>query len=223
MRSIVPRSSEPTRRRILDAAYELFYRMGFGRVGVDEIAAFAAVTKRTLYYHFRSKDELLAAVLERHHELAVARVHKHADRYRGGADEMVTILFAELARWSAKPGWTGAGFTRLAMELADQPGHPARAIAKRHKAALEAWWTDLLDNAGVPSPGERAREVALLMEGATALVLIHGDRGYADAAARAAERLIGEAATEPPRRRSRPIRGSAAGRGGRSKHGRDAA
>ena len=219
----MPRNPEATRRRILDAAYELFYRMGFGRVGVDEVAAFAAVTKRTLYYHFRSKDELLAAVLERHHELAVARVRKHADRYRGGAGEMVTILFAELARWSAKPGWTGAGFTRLAMELADLPGHPARAIAKRHKAALEAWWTDLLDKAGVPAPGERAREVALLIEGATALVLIHGDRGYAEAAAGAAKRLIGEAAAKRPRRHSRTTRKSTAGPDGRSKHGRDAA
>src|SRR5579871_2346670 len=171
----MPRNREPTRRRILDAAYELFYRMGFGRVGVDEVAAFARVTKRTLYYHFRSKDELLAAMLERHHELALARVSKHADRYRGDADDMLTVLFAELARWSAKPGWTGAGFTRLAMELADLPGHPARAIAKRHKAALEAWWTTLLDKAGISSASERAREVALLMEGATALVLIHGD------------------------------------------------
>jgi AcrR family transcriptional regulator len=209
----MPRNLEPTRHRILDAAYELFYRMGFGRVGVDEVAALARVTKRTLYYHFRSKDELLAAVLERHHELAVARVRKHADRYRGGADEMLTVLFAELARWSAKPGWTGAGFTRLAMELADLPGHPARAIAKRHKAALEGWWTDLLDKAGVPTPGERAREVALLIEGATALVLIHGDRGYADAAARAAKRLIGEAGTARPRRRSHTIRGDAAAGG----------
>src|SRR6266536_5784865 len=172
----MPRNAEPTRRRILDAAYELFYRKGFGRVGVDEVAAFAGVTKRTLYYHFKSKDELLAAVLELHHELALARVRKYADRYSGSADEMLTVLFAELARWSAKPGWTGAGFTRLAMELADLPGHPARAVAKRHKAALEAWWTNLLAEAGVASPGERAREVALLIEGATALILIHGDR-----------------------------------------------
>jgi AcrR family transcriptional regulator len=195
----MPRNAELTRRRILDAAYELFYRMGFSRVGVDEVAAFARVTKRTLYYHFRSKDELLAAVLELHHELALARVRKHADRYTGDAAEMLTVLFAELARWSAKPGWTGAGFTRLAMELADLPGHPARAVAKRHKAALEAWWTDLLDKAGIPSPGERAREVALLIEGATALVLVHGDRRYADAAAEAAKRLVGE----PPSARSR--------------------
>ena len=214
----MPRDPEPTRRRILDAAYELFYRMGFSRVGVDEVAAFARVTKRTLYYHFTSKDELLAAVLALHHELALARVRKHADRYSGGAEEMLTTLFAELARWSAKPGWTGTGFTRLAMELADLPGHPARAVAKRHKAALEAWWTDLLDNAGVPSPGERAREVALLIEGATALVLIHGDRSYAEAAATAAKRLVGEAVPARSRRSSRTSRGTATRRAKSAPH-----
>jgi AcrR family transcriptional regulator len=199
----MPRNAQPTRRRILDAAYEMFYRKGFARVGVDEVAAFADVTKRTLYYHFRSKDELLSAVLELHHELALARVQKYADRYSGSADEILTVLFAELARWSAKPGWTGAGFTRLAMELADLPGHPARAVARRHKAALEAWWAGLLGGAGVPSSRERAREVVLLMEGATALVLIHGDRSYADAAAGAAKRLVGEAAPAPLRPTSR--------------------
>jgi AcrR family transcriptional regulator len=61
------RSAAKTKRRILDAAYELFYRKGFNRVGVDEIAAASRVTKRSLYYHFKSKDELLASVLELQH------------------------------------------------------------------------------------------------------------------------------------------------------------
>ena len=189
----MPRHAERTRRRILDAAYELFYRKGFARVGVDEVAAFAGLTKRTLYYHFKSKDDLLAAVLDVHHELAMARIRKHEGRYSGSAEDIVDVLFGELAKWSAKPGWTGAGFTRLVMELADLPGHPARAIAHRHKAAMEAWWASLLEKAKVPSPAERAREIVLLLEGAVALILIHRDRTYADAAARAAKRLIGVA------------------------------
>ena len=81
----MPRPAEKTRRHILDCAYELFYRKGFGRVGVDDIAASAGVTKRTLYYHFDSKDEVLAAVLELHHELALARIRKYQDRYSGDA------------------------------------------------------------------------------------------------------------------------------------------
>jgi len=203
----VQRSAERTRRRILDAAYELFYRKGFGRVGVDEVAEFAGITKRTLYYHFDSKDKLLGAVLELQHDLALTRIRKQLDRRSGSPEEIITRLFAELAKWSAKPGWTGAGFTRLAMELADMPGHPARVAARRHKAAVESWWAEVLKGAGVELAGERAKELVILLEGTTTLILIHGDRSYADAAAAAAKQLLGghtSRASSPARpRRSR--------------------
>jgi AcrR family transcriptional regulator len=67
----MPRSARKTRQTILDAAYVQFRRRGYTRVSVDGIAAAARVTKRTLYYHFRSKDDLLEAVLEAQHELAL--------------------------------------------------------------------------------------------------------------------------------------------------------
>lgn len=184
------RPAARTRRGILDAAYELFHRKGFGRVSIDDIAALAKTTKRTLYNHFKSKDDLLVAVLDHQHELAGARIRRHERHYSGGAEEILATLFSELAVWSTRPGWTGAGFTRLVMELADLPGHPARAVARRHKAAVEAWYAELLKKAQIAMPAERAREVALLAEGAMSLILIHGDRGYADAAARAAKRLM---------------------------------
>ena len=186
----MPRSAAKTKRRILDAAYDLFYRKGFNRVGVDEIAAASGVTKRSLYYHFQSKDELLASVLELQHELGLARIRKYEDRYKGDPAEILAVLFAELAKWSAKSGWTGPGFTRMVMELADMPGHPARAVARRHKAEVERWYAEVLAKAKAKSPLECARQVALLTEGAAALILIHGDRSYADTAARAAKLLV---------------------------------
>jgi len=186
----MPRSAIKTKRRILDAAYELFYRKGFSRVGVDEIAAASGVTKRSLYYHFKSKDELLASVLELQHELSLARIRKYEDRYKGDPAEILAVLFDELAKWSTKSGWTGPGFTRMVMELADMPGHPARAVARRHKAEVERWYAEVLAKAKAKSPLECARQVALLTEGAAALILIHGDRSYADTAARAAKLLV---------------------------------
>jgi len=192
----MPRTAQPTRRRILDAAYELFYRKGFGRVGVDEIAAGAGITKKSLYYHFESKDEVLTAMLDLHRELALARIRKYEDRYSTDPDEMLTMLFSELAKWTVTPGFSGAGFTRIVMELADLPGHPAHAVARLHKGAMEAWYTEMLARARVPRAAEHAREIALLVEGATALILIHGDRGYASAAARAAKLLVRHAGHE---------------------------
>jgi AcrR family transcriptional regulator len=189
---LVARSSEATRLRILAAAYKLFYRRGFSRVSVEEIAERAGITKRSLYYHFESKDELLAAVLDRQQELSFAQIRQYEERYRGSPEEIVSALFSAFARWSAQAGWTGAGFTRIVMELADMPGHPARKAAHRHKMAVERWIAEILGQAGVASASERAKEIVLLVEGANALILTHGDRGYADTAARAARKLLEE-------------------------------
>ena len=186
----MPRSSEQTRQRILDAAYKLFRGKGYSRVSMDEIAAATSVTKRTLYYHFTSKDSLLAAVLESQHHLALAAFRTFGDKLSGSPEAIVDGLFNQLAVWADRPRWAGSGFTRLVIELADLPGHPARTIARRHKALLEQHLAALFEKAGVRSARECAREVWLLSEGAISLILVHGDRGYAAAAAKAAKRLI---------------------------------
>lgn len=184
------RSAARTRERILDTAYGLFWRQGFVRASVDDIAERAKVTKRTVYQHFRSKDDLMAAVLAHASELALERLRRIETRLPASWDAMIDLFFTQLAEWAAKPRWSGAGFTRVVAELADLPGHPARTIARRHKAMVEAWLADLLAKADVLSPAVRAREVMLLMEGAMLLILIHGDRSYAAAAAQAAKQLV---------------------------------
>jgi AcrR family transcriptional regulator len=59
-------SEKPTmKERILESADRLFYLRGIRAVGVDTIAAEIGISKRTLYNHFPSKDELIAAYLKR--------------------------------------------------------------------------------------------------------------------------------------------------------------
>src|SRR5689334_4981821 len=50
----------PPRQRILDAADDLFRRVGIRGVGVEAIAEAAGTNKMTLYRQFESKDELIA-------------------------------------------------------------------------------------------------------------------------------------------------------------------
>jgi hypothetical protein len=121
---------------------------------------------------------------------------------------MVEAMFRDLAVWSDRPRWAGSGFTRLVVELADLPGHPARAIARRHKATLEDELARLLERAGVARSRECAREIWLLSEGAISSILVHGDRIYAAAAAAAALKLLranalrvdADPRSRPPRR-----------------------
>lgn len=76
------------------------------------------------------------------------------------------------------------------MELADQPKHPARVTARRHKAAMETWLAEEFERRIIKAPGARAREMVLLIEGAITLILVHGSRDYATAASDAAKRLL---------------------------------
>ena len=59
----MPRDSAETRKRILNAANRLFYAQGIRAVSVDAVAEKAGVTKKTLYYHFKSKDTLWRAAI----------------------------------------------------------------------------------------------------------------------------------------------------------------
>jgi len=184
-------SAQTNRTRILEAAYALFYARGYFRVGVEEIAAAAGITKRTLYSHFDSKDALIAAVMQRQHELAQPMIERWAKSLSGASPEGIDRLFTELSDWAAKPRWAGAGFTRIAMELADLRGHPARVIARKHKLAIEVRLAHALDSA------QAATELMLLLEGTMAMLIISGDRRYAEAAAVLAKRLVGNVAGKP--------------------------
>ncbi|WP_395015913.1 TetR/AcrR family transcriptional regulator [Dongia sp.] len=185
----MPRQSD-NRDRILGTAYQLFYERGFSRISMDAVAARAGITKRTLYNHFDSKDRLFGEMLKRQSTLAVARIKTWATQQGGSAEDFVATIFERLAAWSAKKRWEGSGFTRLALELADLPGHPGRTAARRHKAMIERVFADELRRRGLKRPEEAARALQILTEGATILTLIHGDSAYVGTAAEAARAVL---------------------------------
>ena len=60
------------RDRILDAAMAVFRRHGFRRSSIEQAAEAAGLTRQALYHHFKSKEALFRAVIERLHETALA-------------------------------------------------------------------------------------------------------------------------------------------------------
>lgn len=179
-----------TRERILRAADRLFYGKGIRAVSVDAIAERAGVTKRTLYYHFRSKDHLVAAYLDaRDHpnRALFARWFAEAD---GGLPDKVEALFKNLGGAARHPRWNGCGFLKTAAELAALPGHPAVKVGARHKAGVEAWLAEVLGAGGIPSAEGTARQVVILMDGAFSTMLVHRDPAYFEAVERAAATLV---------------------------------
>ncbi len=181
-----------TKERILHSAYRLFYREGYSRVSVDAIADRACVTKRTVYYHFKSKDDIVAEVLENQHAYLLRQFQSWAGPDSADAVQMIENLFKQLKRWADGPGWLGSGFTRITTELADMPGHPARHAASSHKARVEQWLADQFEHHEMADPSGLAQQLMILIEGSMSLALIHGDTNYICSATAAAKRLVAD-------------------------------
>lgn len=193
----MPRNPAHTRQRIMEAADELFYGEGVRGVSVDAIAEKAGVTKRTLYYHYPSKDELIAAYLSARDEPTINRYKVWFDRLEGTLAEKIAEVFLQVSIHADNPRWKGCGFARAAAELAGMPGHPAIAVASKHKHALERWLATLVQSHNLENGPEIARQIVLLLDGAITEILIHRDPSYAKSAAKVAALLLKQAIGAP--------------------------
>jgi AcrR family transcriptional regulator len=186
--------TESTRDRIVNAAAKLFYGKGIRAVSVDAVAEKAGVTKRTLYYHFDSKDDLITAYLEGRDQPNLALFQKWYAASEGGVEEKVKAIFDELAKAASHPKWKGCGFLRTAAELADMPGHPAVKAGIAHKQRVEDWLAETFEADGVSDSRTLARQVMLLLDGGFATVLLRRDPSYIETAGKAAAALVAAAA-----------------------------
>lgn len=186
--------TQTTRDRIVNAAAKLFYGQGIRAVSVDAVAEKAGVTKRTLYYHFDSKDDLIAAYLEGRDQPNLAVFQRWYDEAEGSVDAKVKAIFDQLAKSARHPKWKGCGFLRTAAELAGMPGHPAMKAAVAHKQRVEDWLTHVLETGGILQPRTLGRQIVLLLDGGFAVVLLRRDPSYMETAGEAAAALIAAAA-----------------------------
>src|ERR1700721_1383605 len=83
------------RTRILDAAMLVFRRHGFRRSSIEQAAEAAGLTRQALYHHFKSKEELFRAVIERLYESALAAEIAAASATEKAGGALADILAAE--------------------------------------------------------------------------------------------------------------------------------
>lgn len=149
------------------------------------------VTKRTLYYHFRSKDDLIAAHLEARDQPNLTHFQNWFAKTDGDIAQKVKGIFDELERSAGHPKWKGCGFLRTSVELVNLPGHPAIVAGRRHKKRVEAWLCSVLEEVVTFEQAKStARQIILLLDGAFSVVLLHRDPSYMLAAGEAAAALI---------------------------------
>jgi len=176
------------KERILETADRLFYRQGIRAVGVDTIAAEIGISKRTLYNHFPSKDELIAAYLTRRSKLPSKSERSALDQILGAFDR--------LDRSFGDDEFRGCPFVNAVAELGEDVNPVVKEIARTFKEGRRAWFVSLLKELKVSNASALATQLAILVDGAIAADLVRQDKSAARAAKRAAIVLLRDAGLE---------------------------
>lgn len=145
------------RERVLRTADRLFFSVGVHAVGVDRIIAEAGVARATLFRHFRTKDDLVAAYLERRASNARAMLTELRDA-NVDSGQMLSAIADVVDFYRDQPGFRGCEFINAAAEFAEID-HPARRLAIEQRR----WITDFLTETLAGMGREDARETAQAM------------------------------------------------------------
>jgi AcrR family transcriptional regulator len=153
------------RERILETASTLFYTQGVRAVGVDLVTEKAGVAKTSLYRHFRTKDDLIAAFVQREDEHFWQCWDKVAQQH---ADDPAAELDAH-CEWIGERverlNYRGCPQINVAAEFPDVD-HPARKVALVHKQQLRSRLKGIADRLGARRADELAGQLALFINGA---------------------------------------------------------
>lgn len=169
--------SSSTRRQIIDAADELFYAQGFGETSFADIAEAVGISRGNFYYHFRTKDEILDAV--------IAKRLSDREKMLRGWDEMsadparriacfVRILIVNQTRIFAY----GCPVGTLTAELV-KLDHAAKDKANRILALFRDWLTRQFEELGSSADAEaHALHVLGWSQGVATLAQSFKDEAY---------------------------------------------
>jgi AcrR family transcriptional regulator len=193
------RPPDEARRSILAAAERLFYDQGIGAVGVDAVADAAGVTKRTLYYHFASKDDLVGAYLEARDE-ATQNALRSAGAERGTRPgDRILGVFDFVERWASTAEYRGCPFNNAMGEQ----GASAKvtAIARRHKATVQSWFAREAAEGGARRAEALGAQLLVLLDGALNGAAVSGSAEAAAVARSMAEAILDAAGVGRTRRK----------------------
>lgn len=175
--------------QIISQALSLFYQHGFNATGIDRIISEAGVSKKTLYNHFRSKDELILAVLSKRDEIFRQKLVESTEKSGLTAQDKLLALFDFMHNWFHEKNFFGCMFINASAEFSDA-AHPSHVLCSEHKHLIREYIKSLAVNAYAKDPEELALQLNLLIEGAIVEAHVSGNKKSALRAKQMAEVFI---------------------------------
>lgn len=177
------------REHIVDTAMKLFCNNGYHSVGIDRIATESGVNEEKISSHFRSKDELILAAMQRRDQQFREWLSTELQQRDSAPREQLLAAFEVLQDWYEQPGFHGCMFINATVEFANKDD-PVHVAAARHKQLLYDYVHELTAETGVKNAAELAKQFVLLMEGAIVTTQVTGKPDAAYQARNAVEVLL---------------------------------
>lgn len=180
----------PSKRdELVRKAQVVFYRDGFHATGMDSLVAETGISKTTMFKHFRTKEDLILAVLRHRDETFRNWFFRRLDDLHLPPREKLLALFDILKEWFADPDFRGCMFIKASGEF-QEASHPAHVQSSEHKRLVLSAIRSLAEKAGASAPEQLARQLMLLKEGAIVAAHMGFDPDPAGVARNAAEHVL---------------------------------
>ncbi len=180
----------PSRRdHLLNTAIDLFCKHGFHATGIDKIMEVSGVSKKTMYSHFRTKEELIMAALRQYDSRFRNFFMREVEKTGSTPEEKLLGVFDVAHAWFSQNNFFGCVFINAVGEYSEDSS-PIRAISKDFKMMMRNYIEKLCVEAATKSPGELAGELGILLEGAIVTAQVSKDPTAAITAKKIATLLI---------------------------------
>jgi len=176
----------------VDTAMKLFSAHGYHGAGIDRIAEEAGVSKKTMYHHFRSKEELILAALKQYDGLFRNDFMKAVDKHGDTAYERLLAIFDVAHAWFSDDNFYGCMFINAVGEYSE-PNTAIRAVCKESKRLMLSYIGELTEAAKIPDAQAVAASIAMLLEGSIVTAQVSGTPNAADTAKMAAKVIVDNA------------------------------
>ncbi|MBO9202846.1 MULTISPECIES: TetR/AcrR family transcriptional regulator [Niastella] len=156
--------------RILDVASRLFYEQGYNSTGINQIIDEAAIARGSLYNHFPSKRDLLAAYIERAEDIWFTSLEKHLETIKDPKARLLA-LFDFRKKEQHNTGFRGCQFAKVVAEVPKED-LPIFEQVSKEKDKMKRLIKKLLSQIDLQNPAGLSidmlcESVFLLLEGAT--------------------------------------------------------
>lgn len=162
------------RDEIIARAYAVFHQHGLHATGVDTVMADTGISKRTLYKYFRTKEELIEAVVSHYQDVMFKTIPPELAKRSNDPKEQILSLFDMKSEAFTLNDFGGCFAVNAKLEFKGKEQRIEGACGTFYEL-LEAYVMTLCEAAQCQNPRATAQQLMILFVGGLVVGQVHHD------------------------------------------------